>query len=55
MSDNGKRRRRPLSELVAIVRPEGKPDSVRSFADDELDDARRYADTHGAAVEMLAD
>lgn len=54
MADNSKRRRRPLSELAAIVRPAGQPDAVRSFAHDELEDARQYAAAHDASVEMLA-
>ncbi|MGI6797758.1 hypothetical protein [Gordonia sihwensis] len=50
-----KRGRRTLDELVAIVRPAGKPEAVRVFAHDEMDQAQQYADEYGAAVEMLAE
>ena len=50
-----KRRRHTLDDLVAIVRPAGKPSLVRAFARDELDQARQYAAEHDTEVEMLTD
>lgn len=49
------RRRRSLSELVAIVRSPADPTLTRAFAHDELDEAERYAREHGANVERLPD
>lgn len=48
-----KRQRRSLAELVAIVRPPGRPGDIRAFAEDELDQAHRYAAETGATVERL--
>lgn len=48
-----RRRRRPLTELVMIVRPHGKPNAVRAFAEDEVDEAQAWADAHNAVVVRL--
>ncbi|MFC3245026.1 hypothetical protein ACFOJ6_25515 [Gordonia humi] len=50
---NRGRRRRPVSDYIAIVRPPGDPTAIRVFARDELDEAQRYASAHDTQVEDL--
>jgi ABC-type nitrate/sulfonate/bicarbonate transport system substrate-binding protein len=52
---SSKRRRRLLTELVLIVCPHGRPDAVRAFAEDELNEAQAWADAHNAEVVRLAE
>lgn len=49
------RRRRPVTDYVAIVRPPGNPSLSRVFAADELKYAEDYAREHGAHVQSLPD
>lgn len=50
---SAKRRRRSLNELVAIVRPPGRPTEIRAFTRDQLDEAEAYAADMDADVEVL--
>ncbi len=48
-----KRTQAPIRDLTLIVRPPGRPQEIRVFADAERAEAELYATEKGATVEPL--
>ena len=48
-----KRGRVELLNLTLIVRPPGRPASIRAYTTDELAEAQAYADQTGGQVDQL--